>query len=140
MSDHFIVVMPIDPAFVPSRHTQRAALALFRPMVPQADEVEIETRERIQLIDCGENFESIRCPACGLMMTIEWWQERMGEDYDGGFALRRFTMPCCRAPTTLNELRYESHRRPVTPPRSATPQAAASDSLVSGTEGRATRR
>jgi hypothetical protein len=38
---------------------------------------------------------------------MAWWKERMDEDYDDGFKLATYAMPCCAARCTLHELVYE---------------------------------
>lgn len=107
MSDNYIVLIPDDPDYVPSPEDQQTALALLREIARNADEVVAESTDRIQFIDCGGNFESVSCPNCGAEMQVEWWQDRMSEDYDGGFSLARFALPCCGSRHTLHELRYK---------------------------------
>src|SRR5262249_58649745 len=55
----------------------------------------------------GGNHERILCPSCGVEIPTEWWQERMDEDYENGFKLAAYPVPCCNARKTLHELSYE---------------------------------
>jgi len=59
--------------------------------------------------DCGENFESVRCPHCDATLDVEVWHDLMDGDFSEkeGFRLDALSMPCCGATPTLNELRYE---------------------------------
>lgn len=109
MSDHWIAIVPKDPKFVPDPQAQGQALELFRAMAPDAENFEIRLSERIQLFDCGANLEGIICPRCGYEISIEWWQDRMVDDYDGcGFQLAEYSAPCCQASIRLDELQYVS--------------------------------
>ena len=108
MSDDWIILIPEDARTVPASEKQAAAVKRFRELAPAADEIEIETTEQIRFVDCGANFTRVLCPKCGRDLEIEWWQERMDEDYDGsGFRLNLFKLPCCQAACTLNELTYD---------------------------------
>lgn len=31
----------------------------------------------MELVDCGESFEAVRCPHCGTPLEIESWQDAM---------------------------------------------------------------
>lgn len=108
MSDHFIEIIPEDPAIVPEPAAQRAALEYLQSLAPDADGVECELAEHVEFRDCGENFESVSCPSCGAELDIDWWAEALDADHDGdGFRLRAIALPCCGAARTLHELRYE---------------------------------
>jgi hypothetical protein len=107
MSDDWIQLIPEDPRFIPEPTKQKLARQRFAEIAPNADEIEIEVFERVEFFDCGANFERVRCPACGLEIPIEWWQDRMDEDYAEGFKLNTYATPCCGALCTLHELAYE---------------------------------
>lgn len=109
MSDHFIVLVPEDPHFIPSAKLQKAARKRLAEMAPDADQVEVVVSETIQFFDCGANFEKVLCPSCGQELSADWWAERMGEDEDeeNGFKLDRYQTPCCNATSTLRELVYD---------------------------------
>ena len=108
MSDNWIILIPENAGYVPPEPKQKLATAKLRELPPKADEVNVEVTEKIRFEDCGGNFESIACPDCGETIEMEWWQERMGEDFgeDGDFKLKPMKLPCCGKDRTLHELRY----------------------------------
>ena len=108
MSDHFITLIPEDPRHVPDEPRRNRARQRFLEIAPSADKIEVELNEKVMFFDCGENFEQVCCPSCGSEIPIEWWQERMDDDYlDGGAKLDRYATPCCNATQTLHELIYK---------------------------------
>lgn len=104
MSDHWIVLIPEDPWFVPDETKQRLARDSFAAIAPEADEIDTEVSTNVAFFDCGANFERIFCPSCGDEIAAAWWQERMAEDYAEGFTLSVYSTPCCNAKRTLHEL------------------------------------
>ena len=108
MSDNFITLIPEDPRFVPEAARQHLAREWFAEFAPAADEIEIKTSERVEFFHCGGYLQSIRCPSCRAAIAIEWWQDRMDEDYGEGFKLADYPVPCCGAKVTLHELEYEA--------------------------------
>jgi hypothetical protein len=107
MSDKWILLIPEDPHFVPGVAAQRRACDRLRQIVPDAFEVVAKVSEKVEFFDCGVNFERIVCPACAAEVPIDWWRDRMEEEYDGGYSLASYAMPCCKAQRTLHELVYE---------------------------------
>jgi hypothetical protein len=107
MSVNRIAIIPENPTFIPDAAKQRSARDRFVELAPEADEIEIKTSEKIKFFDCGANFERICCPSCRVEIPVEWWQDRMGEDYRDGFVLATYAVPCCGAKVTLHELEYE---------------------------------
>jgi hypothetical protein len=106
MSDIWLTLIPEDPRFVPDAMSLTTARDHLAALAPDAEEIEVITHESIQFFDCGGNFEEVRCPACQATIPTEWWQDRMDDDYDGGFKLSRYATPCCGKMVTLNELVY----------------------------------
>ena len=108
MSDNWIALVPEDPGFVPPAETHQPAIAMFQEIAPEADEIEIKLTETIQFFDCGANFEKITCPKCEKELPIDWWQDRMDDDYENnGFRLSEYSAPCCNESIRLDELRYD---------------------------------
>lgn len=107
MSDDWITLVPEDPRFIPDTARQNVARDRFFEIAPDAEEVELKVSNSIEFFDCGQNFERVRCPACRSEIDIDWWQERMEQDYSGGFKLAAYSTPCCGKSWTLNELVYE---------------------------------
>ena len=108
MSDNWIALIPKDPRHVPDAERQSRARARLAEIAPDADEIEIKVSDQIEFVDCGANFERIRCPSCNTEISVEWWQERMDADcVDGGFTLRQYAMSCCGVGHSLDQLLYE---------------------------------
>ncbi len=107
MSDNWIVLIPEDPSYVPSPVSQERARQRFSEIAPDADEIRIQLEESIAFFDCGGNFERILCPLCHAQISIEWWQDRMDDDYGDGFNLAKYPVPCCGTVHTLHDLVYE---------------------------------
>jgi hypothetical protein len=113
MADHWIILIPRDPHYMPEANRRARALARFQQLAPVADDLVVHARDNIGFFDCGGNFQGIACPSCRAEIAVEWWNERMGEDavspnVDEGFKLNTYSTPCCTAPHTLNELVYDA--------------------------------
>ncbi len=107
MSDSYVVFIPSDPPFVPSPSAEQAAVQCVRQRFPDADDVSVDAGTEIVFRDAGANFEGVSCPSCGEDL-METWNDLMTSDMNGdGFMLQRYSLPCCRAEWTLNELKYE---------------------------------
>lgn len=110
MSENWIVLIPEDPKLVPEQAKCERARVRFSEIAPDAEKIELLVSETIKFFDCGGNFERVVCPSCRSVIPIEWWQDRMDEDFkglDGGFKLSSYPTPCCGASKTLHELVYE---------------------------------
>ena len=71
MSDNWIILIPTDPQAVPSLESRELAIKRFREITPTADEIEVKVTERVRFIDCGANFERVRCPSCGKELDMD---------------------------------------------------------------------
>ena len=107
MSDHWTILIPDAPDYVPSAETQRQAVALFKEIAPNAADVRAEVSDDVRFIDCGSNFERIVCPDCGAEIELDWWTEQMDTESKNGCQLRPVELACCKARRNLNELSYE---------------------------------
>lgn len=108
MSENWIILIPESPDHIPDVELRKHAAELLRAIAPAAKEIKIVCNDTVQFFDCGENFGSIACPACGADLPLEWWQNTMSHDYsDAGFRLDQYTLPCCDKSSTLHDLRYE---------------------------------
>jgi hypothetical protein len=107
MSDNWIALIPEDPAFIPDAVKQSRARDRFAEIAPDAEKIEIKVCDKVAFFDCGANLERIHCPSCRSAIPINWWQNRMDEDYRNGFALAKYAMPCCSALHTMHELVYD---------------------------------
>src|SRR5687768_2518213 len=107
MGDFYIKLIPTDPNYVPGDSAQQAACKLLTSLALDADEVTSTVYDGIQFIDAGENFESIKCSACGSEISLDWWSELMGHRWhDEGFQDLEATLPCCGITRSLNDLNY----------------------------------
>lgn len=108
MSDNWIIVAPKLPGYIPSADNVQVAMAIFKNLAPDSDEFEIIESEHTQLFDCGSNLENIECPKCKSSLEFDWWGEAMTKDFDesSGFHLKKYSVPCCPAELSLNELSY----------------------------------
>jgi hypothetical protein len=93
--------------FLPEAAKQARARDRFAQIAPNADGIELKVFEHIAFFDCGGNFERILCPSCRTEIPVEWWQDRMDDDYSNGFKLAKYKAPCCHAANTLHDLVYE---------------------------------
>ena len=108
MSDNFIVLIPLDPRFVPDASRRETARRRFAAMAWGAAEVEMETLDETRFFDCGENFERVLCPSCRSEIPEAWWKARMSDDQSGEtFRLEAYVTPCCAARHDLNQLVYQ---------------------------------
>lgn len=107
MSGYWITLVPEDPHFVPGTDAQLKARDRLAGIAPQAAAVELESFDAVQFFDCGANFERIHCPSCDTEIPAAWWQQRMDDDYEGGFKLASYRTPCCQSETSLRNLTYE---------------------------------
>jgi hypothetical protein len=102
MSDHWIILIPEDPQFLPEAEKQSRARDRFAEMAPHADQIEITVCDEVEFFDCGANFERILCPDCRREISFEWWENRWDEDSRNGFNLAKYATPCCRSLRTLH--------------------------------------
>ena len=107
MSDNWITIIPASADYIPSREARQKALSLFRSIAPHADDIREESSEIVRFIDCGGNFERVKCPNCDTDANLTWWQERMDHEEKLGYPLQNLAMPCCGARKTLNQLNYD---------------------------------
>ena len=111
MSDDVTILVPLYPYFRAGEALLASAEEWLKQIAPEYDEVHSSSFAKPQFFDAGVNFETVSCPACGIEMGMDWWSDRMSEDYDGeGFRLDKYETPCCQSNLTLNELRYYFHQ------------------------------
>ena len=105
MSDTYLRIIPVDPARVPSALARERALGVLRRALPLADDVIGQVTPEVRFVDCGANFETVCCPACGADIG-EWWSVVMEVGHEQNFQDLRVTTPCCGLHTSLNSLVY----------------------------------
>lgn len=108
MSDDFVTFVPLNPNYMPSPAQIGRAVRLATELFPNADSIRTALHDCVQFFHTGGNHDDISCPACGQMITDEWWSDTMSKDWSGEcFLLQTFAMPCCNAPSNLNDLQYK---------------------------------
>ncbi|QMU58767.1 MAG: hypothetical protein GKR98_11530 [Boseongicola sp.] len=108
MPDRFIALIPSDPKARPASDTMEALRIALAARFESSESRVKDFGERLQFIDCGENYERTLCPSCEAEVPLVWWGQRMDGDWDEehGFHLHRHEMPCCGASHRLTELEY----------------------------------
>lgn len=107
MSD-FLRLVPTDILYMPNEDERDAAIRFVKERLPKAREVSYVATEHVLFVDCGSNFEHVRCPSCSKALDGVW-QDAMDAAFDGeGFGDLAWTTPCCETATSLNDLDYSS--------------------------------
>jgi hypothetical protein len=106
VSSHVVVIIPERCGEIPDEEAERRARAVLAE-VPTLRDVDARRDDGLRFVDCGENFESVRCPSCGAD-AMAWWGDAMDRAWTGdAFGDLAITTPCCAARTTLHDLRYD---------------------------------
>ena len=105
MPESLLRVIPEDPRRVPSATAREHAEKLLRGALPGADDVVSQVTEHVRFVDCGDNFESVTCPGCGIEIG-EWWSVVMEVAHEQHFRDLQATLPCCGRRVSLNDLVY----------------------------------
>ena len=111
MSDSWFRILPTDPTFAPTLQESARFVDDVRAVMPDAGSIEVVSRDEIEFVDAGGNWEGVRCPRCAAHLSSleagQWWQNRMNESYESThFADRRLDLPCCRVESDLADLDY----------------------------------
>lgn len=107
MSDHFLILIPAEPTFVPEIEAQDKALQLLRSFGFDDKTIQMTVSDTVKFIDQGANFDRILCPLCKNELQLERWQLLMEAAYRTSFAKLEVVMPCCGQNSSLNDLIYE---------------------------------
>jgi hypothetical protein len=105
MSDFFIIVVPADPAFVPSEDARRAVERLTAEVFPDAVAVELRTTRRVEMVWAGSNHTPPSCPFCDADLEEWFWAELRRAPKQDAVSLA-VTLPCCGRPGSLNDLAF----------------------------------
>jgi len=106
MSDNYLILIPTDPNWQPDNDAAQRTGKVIDELAPEAEDIEAFAMDEVEFFDCGENFESAKCPHCGADVT-EWWPEAMDRAGELSFGDLSTTMPCCGRPASLNDLVYD---------------------------------
>ena len=110
MSDSWLVIIPADPQFRPSASGKEKVSVVLAELAPNSETIKVEADgDIVRFFDCGENFESVRCGACGVDIGDSEWGDWMSADFGSGpgFTLTSKELSCCGTPQTLNDLSYK---------------------------------
>jgi len=108
VSDNWIILIPENPQLVPALERQQCAEARCRELAPHADEIVSHSSSSPRFYDCGTNLETISCPHCNAVLSLDWWRDAMDRDHAGDeFLMNAHDLPCCGKTATLNQLRYD---------------------------------
>lgn len=107
MSDHWLNIIPSDPAWVPDPERKQALAAATRDLAPEADSVELVGAEDITFVHAGADFESVTCPRCTGTLDLGWWSEQMDLAWTSRFTDLDVVVPCCAERVNLNDLSYD---------------------------------
>ncbi|MEV5527666.1 zinc ribbon domain-containing protein [Streptomyces prunicolor] len=109
MSDNYLTLIPTDPYWQPDRAAAHQAKAALSALLPDADArrgLTARWHDTVEVVHCGTNLETIRCPHCGADSSA-WWADALQERYTEGFSTLLVTTPCCDTETSLNDLTYD---------------------------------
>ena len=99
------VFIPKEADFIPSKLNQVLAIKSLANSFKNK-EVQSITSDTIEFVDCGENFESVKCNHCTLEIDLSFWQSAMSNAYNTNFKDLTITTPCCGVASDLNSLEY----------------------------------
>lgn len=106
MSDNYLRIIPTNPPYVPDWQQQEEAREWLSYIFPKKD-ISFEISKEIELVDAGENFESITCNLCiGTIMMSDWLQA-IHDAKESKLENLAFTCPNCKQVTDLNDLYYK---------------------------------
>ena len=60
----------------------------------------------MEFVDAGANFDNLSCPACGQLISGEWWSAAISKANESAFTNLNVVTPCCQSRTSLNDLNY----------------------------------
>lgn len=107
MSEHWLRIVPTTPDWTPAPARAQEAARVVRAMCPAAGAVLAGCFDDVTFFDAGENSATVACPACGDLLDLAWWVDRMDEAAANRFTALAVVTPCCAAGTGLDALRYD---------------------------------
>jgi hypothetical protein len=107
MSDTIYKIIPEIYNFYPADAQSIEGAVKILKMYINADSISSESFESPAFIDCGSNFDSVKCPFCGNTISADVWQEMMNLCYvKSNFNDLNVFLDCCNRESTLNDLKY----------------------------------
>ncbi len=106
MSDNIMYLLAADPLAMPSVERREWTELLVRNLCPGAHEIVVHADDLPELYLAMTNLEATYCPHCAANLD-EWWPQAVDTWWKGGRRDLGAVVPCCREPTSLNELDYD---------------------------------
>ena len=109
MSEHEIIIVPLDPKLLPPPAVIAATKPFIASLFPEAEYIDVTCTDEPHYYDCGGNFEHIHCPACQTEIRVAQWHLLMEADYNAehnSFAMQQQALPCCAERRNVNQLQY----------------------------------
>lgn len=103
MSDFVIQIIPADPQHMPADAQLQAARHWLQQALPAAERVEVQRYAQIRFIDAGENWDGVRCPACG-EDAEGWWIDAVSAALGAEPVNLQTVAPCCGASVGLHQM------------------------------------
>jgi hypothetical protein len=134
MIKNWISIVPRKPDFVPSLKDRQTVLKVLSEYLPEAMEHIFRQSEGIRFIHSHDVPSAAKCPRCSAELPRKWWRQAMADDFvsvtydrqrlrslidgvepqapratqfDFGFLLADYDLPCCGARASLDTLVYE---------------------------------
>jgi hypothetical protein len=98
-------IISTNPSYIPNKQQQQQAKDFLTKIYPK-HKTECISKDKIEFVDQGQNFDSIVCPFCGKSIETEYWQDAMEKADENHFTDLIIITPCCNKHTSLNDLKY----------------------------------
>jgi len=98
-------IISTNPSYIPNNQQQQQAKDFLTKIYPK-HKIEWISKDTIEFVDQGQNFDTIICPFCGKTIETEYWQDAMEKADQNHFTDLTIITPCCNKHTSLNDLRY----------------------------------
>ena len=105
MSGYRLLLIPEDPAHVPSDSGRAEAKKLLADALTRAEEIADRVTDEIEAVFPDEPG-TIHCSACRAQVDRAWWEDAIATARRKLFRNLRATSPCCHAVVSLQALRY----------------------------------
>jgi hypothetical protein len=108
MSDHFMIIIPMDPFAKPSEERCQAALDRLCEL-RTGYEPELEFFDKPEFIWAAESAGGVFCPFCAADIE-SWFFEELRYREERGQQDLVITTPCCARSTSFNDLDFEDRQ------------------------------
>ena len=105
MSGYRLLLIPEDPARVPSEAARAEAKKLLADALARAEEISDRVADEIEAV-FPDDVGAIHCPECRAEIDRAWWQDAIAVARSKQFRNLRAKTPCCHATVSLQDLAY----------------------------------